>query len=111
MEFKGTKGEWEVSIICRPMGKHTMNREILYNLQEKTFKLHPQKEHEANAQLIATAPELLEALIETEKDLCVLWGQMLDIEKTNIRAEGLSNLIDKWRLRNKQAINKALNNG
>jgi len=52
--------------------------------------------------------ELLEALQETEKDLCVLWGQMIDIEKTNPKAEGLSNLIHLWRKRNKAAINKAL---
>ncbi len=41
---------------------------------------------------------LIAALQETDKDLCVLYGQM----------KGLSDLIGKWRERNKKALNNAL---
>ena len=62
----------------------------------------------ANAQLIAAAPELLDALIETDKDLCVLEGNMAQIEKIDPRADGMTTLVSEWRKRNKKAINKAL---
>ena len=88
------------------------------------YPIHPFAEMDANAELIADAfntankcgllpsqlleqrDELVEALNETDKDLCVLWGQMKEIEETNPRAEGLSDLISKWRKRNQQALNK-----
>lgn len=66
------------------------------------------KEMKANAQLIAAAPELLDALIETDKDLCVLEGNMAQIEKSDPRADGMTTLVSEWRERNKKAINKAL---
>lgn len=62
----------------------------------------------ANAHLIAAAPELLDALIETDKDLCVLEGNMVQIEKSDPRADGMTTLVSEWRKRNKKAINKAL---
>lgn len=62
----------------------------------------------ANARLIAAAPELLDALIETDKDLCVLEGNMAQIEKSDPRADGMTTLVSEWRKRNKKAINKAL---
>ena len=48
--------------------------------------------------------ELTEALNETDKDLCILWGQMIDIEKTNPQAEGMHKLIQSWRDRNNKAL-------
>jgi hypothetical protein len=41
--------------------------------------------------------------------LCVLWSQVKHLEESNPIAEGLSDLIQKWRDRNKEAINEALN--
>ena len=66
------------------------------------------EEMKANAKLIAAAPELLDALIETDKDLCVLEGNMAQIEKSDPRADGMTTLVSEWRKRNKKAINKAL---
>ena len=66
------------------------------------------EEMKANAHLIAAAPELLDALIETDKDLCVLEGNMAQIEKSDPRADGMTTLVSEWRERNKKAINKAL---
>ena len=105
-EFKGTKGEWTVK---RERGYDidvtNKDGDICWlGLSEFTDETKL-----ANAKLIAAAPELLKALLETDKDLCILWAQILDLEKTNPIAEGLSNLIKQWRERNKEAINKALN--
>ena len=60
-----------------------------------------------NAKLIAAAPDMLDALLETDKDLCVLESTMSQIESTDPRAEGMTELVKKWRERNKLAINKA----
>ena len=59
----------------------------------------------ANAKLIAAAPNMLDALLETDKDLCVLESTMSQIESTDPRAEGMTELVKKWRERNKLAIN------
>lgn len=48
--------------------------------------------------------ELLEVLRETDKDLCVLESTMLQIEQRDHLAEGMAELVKKWRARNKQAI-------
>ena len=106
-KFKGTSNSW-VSFKNDDDDNFLIQSNDGYNLAYVTATYVCDEETKANAKLIASAPELLEALQETDKDLCVLWGQMLDLEKTNPIAEGLSNLIQNWRDRNKQAINKAL---
>ena len=61
----------------------------------------------ANTKLIAAAPNMLDALLETDKDLCVLESTMAQIESTDPLAEGMTELVKKWRERNKLANNKA----
>jgi hypothetical protein len=56
------------------------------------------------AALVQPDKELLEALKETDKDLCVLESTMLQIEQRDHLAEGMTELVKKWRARNKQAI-------
>ena len=104
MEFKGTK-DWKV-VKLKETEFYRERTEIQFGNDGECVAEFVHNKYDAK--LIAAAPELLDALLETDKDLCVLWGQMLDLEKTNPIAEGLSNLIQNWRDRNKQAINKAL---
>ena len=121
-EFRGTKGEWKID----PYNKTIVIADIEHNasvaecvtpdvdLNHLAYVLdgtHWGENEEiakANAQLIAAAPELLDALIETDKDLCVLEDNMAQIEKSDPRADGMTTLVSEWRKRNKKAINKAL---
>lgn len=59
---------------------------------------------EMDAALMQPDKELLQALKETDKDLCVLESTMLQIEQRDHLAEGMAELVKKWRARNKQAI-------
>ena len=54
MEFKGTKGRWEINRWGNVFGE---NEEVAY-----MPSLTPKKEKEANALLISKAPEMLELL-------------------------------------------------
>ena len=107
-EFKGTKGMWDVLFV------EFNNYDILCVAKEdtvisqQTFGGKATEEMKANAHLIAAAPDLLDALIETDKDLCVLEGNIAQIEKSDPRAEGMTTLVSEWRKRNRKAINKAL---
>ena len=102
-EFKGTKGEWKIqepynTFVYGSGGK------LICQIKYDPFS----EESAANARLISASPELLEALQETDKDLCILEGSMAQIEKVDKRAEGMTGLVKEWRARNKKAINKAL---
>jgi hypothetical protein len=111
-KFKGTQGKWHTVEKNRVIYVENKDQVLVAELDNyKTLGFNQATPIAVyfNAKLMAAAPCLLDALQETEKDLCVLWGQMIDIEKTNPKADGLSNLIDRWRKRNKEAINKALN--
>jgi hypothetical protein len=129
-EFKGTQGEWRVQeqfdapnlIIDKENGTEWYalssyvfgNDKIIGETKYVTCvnrgypSVNVLGEMRANAKLIAASKDLLEALQETEKDLCVLWGQVKHLEESNPIAEGISDLIQDWRDRNKKAINKAL---
>ena len=61
----------------------------------------------ADGKAISAVPELIDALIETDKDLCVLESTMRAIEISDSRAEGMVQLVIEWRKRNKQALLKA----
>lgn len=68
MEFKGTKGEWfvkinseypEVNLFGQPVGSICI---LPYSDADYEKAVNSREENEANAKLIAAAPELLEAL-------------------------------------------------
>jgi hypothetical protein len=64
MEFKGTKGEWKVigGVILRSI-----------ECNGKQIVVCQGKEVEANAKLIAAAPDLLEALLKVREVLYKEW--------------------------------------
>ena len=68
MEFKGTKGRWEINRWGNVFGE---NEEVAY-----MPSLTPKKEKEANALLISKAPEMLEML-----KACVKTFELLGMEK------------------------------
>lgn len=106
--FKGTQGKWLLS---------GSDKTFVYALNESgtnSFSLNINndgktdiEEQQANALLISKAPEMLERLYQQNIDLKVLYGHMLDIEKTNNRADGMSVLIQKWIDENEQLIKEA----
>ena len=67
-EFKGTQGKWKLSISKRGMKAHVnandweMHTKVYIQTQDIEGNYTDSLEGMANAQLIATAPELLEAL-------------------------------------------------
>jgi hypothetical protein len=71
MEFKGTKGEWEIDTNGEPFlycdeyhgsFKIKSNKSVACEVYAYSFFNLTFEEAKANAQLIATAPKLLEAL-------------------------------------------------
>ena len=104
MENEFTKGEWRVSL------SNTSYADVVvdgFDICTCWSGYVGEDETKANAKLIAAAPDMLEALLETDKDLCVLESTMLQIEATDTRAEGMTELVKKWRERNQFAIKKA----
>ena len=77
-EFKGTKGEWLIedysgqgSVIDVFVDVNECeDKQIcqVYSLDEMCYKEFQNEEHKANAQLISSAPELLEALQDLLKN-------------------------------------------
>lgn len=55
----------------------------------------------------SSAPELLEALEETDKDLTVLMGNIGDAAKRDPKWEGMYEVVSAWRSRNRAVIAKA----
>jgi hypothetical protein len=126
-EFKGTKGRWfvertssedgdfqgrilcESSIVKNPHDPSKLQIYIIAGEPEKRngiANIH----YEPDAQLIASAPKLLEALQETTTDLKLLLKNLrLEEEKfRNTRFEGYADVVEGWIKLNESAISSAL---
>lgn len=68
-------------------------------------------EQKANARLIASAPELLEALIETRTSLMIVAEQVLDASKADPRWEGVYEKLTPYLEQSGSAIAKATGDG
>ena len=104
MEKKFTKGEWRVSL------SNTSYADVVvdgFDICTCWSGYVGEDETKANTKLIAAAPNMIDALLETDKDLCVLESTMTQIELTDQRAQGMTELVRKWRERNQLAIKKA----
>lgn len=70
MKFKGTLGPWEFKESEHAViGFRYVCEVILNSTNDETINKSRQREFEANAKLIAAAPELLEALIQLKKSI------------------------------------------
>ncbi len=76
MEFKGTKGQWRLSSLEATKGKYVaceLNIDFSENLHNCVTVYCdneiPTENELANAKLIASAPELLEALMKIRKSI------------------------------------------
>lgn len=72
-KFKGTKGKWEAhnNKVYQEVNRRTEERSLLISIHlydENMKGLSLSEENKANAQLIASAPEMLEALQNLEND-------------------------------------------
>lgn len=104
MKKKFTQGEWRVCL------SNTSYADVVvdgFDICTCWSGYVGEDETKANVKLISAAPNMLDALLETDKDLCVLESTMAQIESTDPRAEGMTELVRKWRERNQLAIKKA----
>ena len=110
MEFKGTKGKWEVGgdtvdgILIS--SNHPQNRDIATIWRYDNDFLENQ-EMRANALLISKALEFLEETQDTIVDLKILKCNIADAAKTNYRLEGMPEVIQNWIDRKEQLIKEA----
>ena len=104
MKKKFTEGEWIIDDIDI-LSESGMAICQVYDASDSHILDMDMDVVNANTKLIAAAPNMLDALLETDKDLCVLESTMSQIESTDPRAEGMTELVKKWRERNKLAIN------
>lgn len=92
MKKKFTQGEWRVCL------SNTSYADVVvdgFDICTCWSGYVGEDETKANVKLIAAAPNMLDALLETDKDLCVLESTMSQIESTDPRAEGMTELVKK----------------
>ena len=104
MEFKGTKGNWE-----QITANWDLDQEVFVEDTEIIVAKVFGKPHEQiyNALLISKAPEMLQELQETLKDLLCIQGSIYDSSRIDARWEGAYDVIQKQIDRKKELIKQA----
>jgi len=109
MEFKGTKGKWDLQndrFIWGKVGSLLAEVNFTYSESENAFFSKPNDEYKANAKIIAAAPQMFEEIKETITDLKILRNQVESESKTNNLFDGMPELIQKWIDRKEQLLTK-----
>ena len=109
MEFKGTKGKWNIERHQHQLcGDYLIIDENDYQLAIADNEyIQDYEKTKANALLISKAPEMLEELNDTIDDLKILKSNILDTSKTNNRWEGMPDVIQNWIDRKEELIKSA----
>jgi hypothetical protein len=115
MEFKGTKGKWEVTfhkslnnaceLSCIQNENHDNLPTDLHIMN--SYFIDYSEVQRANALLISKSPEILKELLETLTDLKILRNQIASEVKNNHLFEGMPELMDKWIERKEKLIKEA----
>lgn len=113
MEFKGTKGKWELGgntedgILISALHPHNRDVATVWKYDNDFLE---NLEMQSNAKLIASAPEMFEELKETITDLKILRNQIDFESKSNHLFQGMPELMDRWIERKQQLLTKITSN-
>lgn len=91
METKHTKGEWKID----PYNKYSIIDSTTSGFEALVAQANGKKEEEriANAKLIAAAPELLEALIESREQIKHMFNMIDNTKKNRFKTSTTSMLM------------------
>lgn len=111
-EFKGTKGKWKIGVV--PSYNDTLKSAMLEIQSGSVWVCKVQnngivesEEGKYNALLISKAPEMLDEINETIKDLLCLQVPINEAMKIDNRWEGMYELLQKQIDRKKELIKSA----
>lgn len=113
-EYKHTAGPWgfgrtrdDQRLILGKNGDGRYVCNVQIHQTPRAMGRMSEPEREANARLIAAAPEMLEALLEADKTLCALQGNVADANKRDPRWDGMWDEIQSQRDHMRQAVARA----
>ena len=109
MEFKGTKGKWEVEDNGKSVYSKDRNKNIAFDGQICRLHtgLNTYDNNEANAKLIACAPEMLEMVKEINEALVWYHENCTPLQRTRNNDEIFFNLGMNLRQQSEKLIKKA----
>lgn len=95
--------EWELNNnLARELGRYQVRD---FKTKKIICELSTWLGVEQNSKLIESAPNMLNSLQETDKSISLLKGCLVKLTDDTIELE---DILDNWKDRNKEVINKAL---